>query len=308
VSAAWVAGSVRARLLLERRAGVERVRRLAQAASFAEAVVSLAGTAYAPVAKSPGTTLEEAQRTVAGCTAVQLRVLAAWLPPDAKRLIRSLAAWFELVNIEDRLAYLAGGELRPAFELGVLSSIWDAAASAQSAEELRSLLQRSSWGDPGAEDAEDIHLALRLAWARRVATEVPEARAWAAGGVAILVAGELFVADHPRDLAQAEHAGLGQEWSRARTIVDLRDRLSAQASWALAGIDTPQELWRAELGWWRSVGSDAEAMTRSRLEGREVVVGAIALLGLDAIRVATALAVAAQARSAIAREALDALC
>jgi hypothetical protein len=308
VSAAWVAGSVRARLLLERRAGVERVRQMADATSFAEAVVSLAETAYAPVAKTPRTTLEEAQRAVAGCTAVQLRVLAAWLPPDAKRLLRALAAWFELANIEDRLAYLAGGELRPAFELGVLSSIWDAAASAQSAEELRGLLQRSSWGDPGAEDPEDVHLALRLAWARRVATEVPEASAWAAGGVAILVAGELFVADHRRDLAQAEHAGLGKEWARAATIADLRDRLPAQASWALAGIDTPHELWRAELGWWRAVGSDAEAMTRSRLEGREVVVGAIALLGLDAVRVASALAVAAQARSAIAREALDALC
>ena len=308
MSAAWVAGSVRARLLLERRAGIERVRRLADAASFADAVVSLAGTAYAPVAKSPRTTLEEAQRGVAGCTALQLRVLAAWLPPEAKRPLRSLAAWFELVNIEDRLAYLAGRELRPAFELGVLSSVWDAAVMAQSAEELRRLLQRSSWGDPGSDDPEDIHLALRLAWARRVATEVPEARAWAAGGIAILVAGELFVADHPRGLAQADVAGLGLDWVGAETIAELRDHLPAQASWALAGIDAPRELWRAELGWWRSIGSEAEMMTRSRLEGREVLVGAIALLGLDAIRVATALAVAAQERSGVAREALDALC
>ena len=49
-------------------------------------------------------------------------------------------------------------------------------------------------------------------------------------------------------------------------------------------------------------------MTRSRLEGREVVVGAIALLGLDAVRVATALAVVAQEGSETAREAFDALC
>jgi hypothetical protein len=307
VSAAWVAGSVRARLLLERRAGIERVRTLADAGSLAEAVVSLAGTAYAPVAKSARTTLEDAQRGVAGSTALQLRVLAAWLPPDAKRLLRSLAAWFELVNIEDRLAYLAGGELSPAFELGVLSSVWEAAASTQSAEELRRLLQRSSWGDPGSDDPQDIHLALRLAWARRVAAEVPEARPWALGAVAILVAQELFVADHPR-LAQAEHVGLGSDWLGAETLADLRDRLPPQASSALAGSDAPQELWRAELGWWRSVGSEAEKMVRSRLEGREVVVGAIALLGLDGIRVATALAVAAQERSAVAREALDALC
>ena len=102
MSAAWVAGSVRARLLLERCAGVERVKELAGAASLSEAVVKLAGTAYAPVAKSSRATLEEAQRGVAGCAALELRVLAAWLPPEAKPLLRSLAAWFELVNIEKR--------------------------------------------------------------------------------------------------------------------------------------------------------------------------------------------------------------
>ncbi len=307
MSAAWVAGSVRARLLLERCAGIERVRQLAAAASLAEAVVSLSGTAYAAVAKSPRTTLEEAQRGVAGCTALQLRVLAGWLPPEAKRLLRSLAAWFELVNIEDRLAYLAGGESRSAFELGVLSSVWDAAALTQSADELRALLQRSSWGDPGSDDPQDIHLALRLAWARRVATQVPEARAWADGGIALMIAGEMFVADHPRNL-NAEHAGLGAAWVGAETIADLRAQLPPRASWALAGIETPAELWRAELGWWQMVGLEAQAMTRSRLQGREVVVGAIALLGLDAMRVRTALAVAAQGPSEVAGEALDALC
>ena len=307
MSAAWVAGSVRARLLVGRCAGAERVKQLGGAESLAEAVVSLSGTAYAPVAKSPETTLEEAQRGVAGCTALQLRVLAAWLPPEAKRLLRSLAAWFELVNIEDRLAYLAGGGLRPAFELGVLSSVWDAAALAQSPDELRRSLQRSSWGDPGSDDPQDIHLALRLAWARRVAAQVPEARAWAAGGIAILVAGEMLIVDRRRNLAQAEHAGLGAGWVGAETIVDLRAQLPPRASWALAGIDTPHELWRAELAWWRTVGSEAEAMTRSRLEGREVVVGAVALLALDAVRVATALAVAAQEKSKVSREVLDEL-
>jgi hypothetical protein len=308
MSAAWVAGSVRARLLLERCAGVETVRQLASAESLAEAVVGLSGTTYAPVAKSPETTLEEAQRVVAGCTALQLRVLAAWLPPEAKRLLRSLAAWFELVNIEDRLAYLAGGGLRPAFELGVLSSVWSAAASSQSADELRRFLQRSSWGDPGSADPQDIHLALRLAWARRVAAQAPEARTWAAGATAILIAGEMLIADRPRDLVQAGEAGLGAASVGAETIADLRAQLPPQASWALAGIDVPTELWRAELAWWRTVGSEAETMTRSRLEGREVVIGVVALLGLDAVRVATALAVAAQGGSDIAREVLDGLC
>ena len=38
-------------------------------------------------------------------------------------------------------------------------------------------------------------------------------------------------------------------------------------SWALADVDVPTELWRAELAWWRTVESEAEAMMRSRLEG-----------------------------------------
>ena len=41
-----------------------------------------------------------------------LRVLAGWLPPAAVGRLRALAAWFELVNIEQRVDYLAGGELR----------------------------------------------------------------------------------------------------------------------------------------------------------------------------------------------------
>jgi hypothetical protein len=281
---------------------------LAGAESLADAVVGLSGTAYAPAAKFPKATLEEVQRVVAECTALQLRVLAAWLPPAAKGLFRSLAAWFELVNIEDRLAFLAGDGHRPAFELGVLSTVWGAAASAQSADELRRLLQRSTWGDPRSDDPQDIHLALRLAWARQVAAQAPEARTWADGATAILIAGEMFIADRPRDLDQAGQADLGAAWVGAETIADLRAQLPPRASWALAGIDVPTELWRAELAWWRTVGSEAEAMTRSRLEGREVVIGAVALLGLDAVRVATALAVAAQEGNDVAREVLDGLC
>ena len=140
-----------------------------------------------------------------------------------------------------------------------------------------------------------------------MAAQAPEARAWAAGAIAILVAAEMLIADNPRNLAQAENAGLGTRWVGAETIADLRAGLPPRASWALAGIDTPDELWRAELAWWRTVGSEAEVMTRSRLEGREVVVGAIALLGLDAVRVATALAVAAQEKSKVSSEVLDEL-
>lgn len=307
MSAGWVAGSVRARLLLERRAGPETAMRLAQAGSLGEAVAGLARTAYAPAAAA-ATTLETAQRAVTACTALHLRVLAAWLPRGAATGLRALAAWFELVNIEDRLAYLAGGRLRAPFELGVLSSVWEAAASTQSAEELRRLLRSSSWGDPGSDDPQDIHLALRFAWARRIAAQAPEARAWAAGAAAILLAEELFVAKRRVDPGLARRAELGTTWPGAKTIAELRARLPRRAAWALAGIGEPTELWRAELAWWRTVGEETELMVRSRREGREVVLGAIALLGLDAVRVTTALAVADQGGTAASREVLAALC
>jgi hypothetical protein len=306
VSAGWVAGSVKARLLLECRAGVETAVRLAEAPSLQEAGAGLVGTVYALAATARE--LEEAQRGVAASTALQLRVLAAWLPPGGATGLRALAAWFELANIEDRLAYLAGAPLRAPFELGVLSSVWDAAASAQSPEELRVLLASSSWGDPGGLDAQQIHLALRLAWARRVSAETPEAGRWAAGGAAILLAEELLVAGRRLDPALARRAGLGANWEGAETLGGLRAQLPRGASWALAAIEEPAELWRAELRWWRVVEAEAERMVRSHRAGRETIVAAVALLALDAVRVATALAVAAQAGLADAREVLDALC
>ena len=305
MSAGWVAGSVRARLLLDRRAGPAVTAGVAHAPSFEEALAGLSGTVYAAAAASR--TLEEAQRAVAACTAIELRVLAAWLPRSMATGLRSLAAWFEIANIEDRLAYLTGGTPWTPFELGVLSTVWDAAATTQSAEELRELLAGSSWGDPGSDEPEAIHRLLRFAWARRVAVNAPEARAWAAGAAGILLAEELLVARRPVDPALARRAELGFAALAAETVPELRMLLPRHASWALAGIEEPAELWRAELAWWRTVGTEAELMVRSRREGRAVVVGAIALLGLDTVRVSTALAASAHGGSAASLEVLDAL-
>ncbi|HVP76049.1 MAG TPA: hypothetical protein VMS63_08510 [Gaiellaceae bacterium] len=306
MSAAWVAGSVKARLLLDHRLGTAAALELAHAASLEEAVATLSGTAYGPAAAVG--TLEEAQRSVARCTLLQLRVLAAWLPPGGAAGLRTLAAWFELVNIEDRLAYLAGGPLLAPFELGVLTSVWDAAAAVQSPQELRVLLAGSSWGDPGADEPQEISLALRFAWARRVAAEVAEARVWAAGAAAVLLAEELFVAHRLVDPALVRRSGLGTSWYEASTLGELRARLPSRAAWSLAGIDEPAELWRAGLAWWRAVESDAELMVRSYRADRAPVVGAAVLLALDAVRVIAALAVAAHGGVAPAREVLDALC
>jgi hypothetical protein len=305
MGAAWVAGSVRARLLLEHRAGTETALLVSRAGSLERAVGLLAA---ADVTDPLGTSLEAAQGTVAASLALRIRLLAAWLPREGAASLRALAAWFELANIEDRLAYLGGAELRSPYELGMLSSTWTTAASTESVDELRRVLAGSSWGDPGSSDPDDIHLALRLAWARRVATQVPVARAWAAGAVALLVAAELFVADRRPDDGLVQHVRLGEAWREAGSLAELRELLPGVAAWALEGVDAPAGLWRAELAWWRRVAADAERLTRGSLGGGEVAIGAVVLLAFDAMLLTVALAVAAQGGRTTAREVFDALC
>ncbi len=309
MSARWVAGSVRARLLLGRRAGPDVARRLAEAGSLPDAIETLrVSPGGYGAALTRDTTLEDAQHSVASSVALAARVLAAWLPRDAAVELRAMASWFELVNIEDRIAYLTGSELRPAFELGVLSSVWEAAAEASSLEELRRLLGRSVWGDVGGDDPREIELWLRLAWARRVSRQVPAIRAWAEGALAILVATEMFVAGRFFDARDIRGLGLGQSWVSAATLPDLREQLPRRAAWTLESIDEPAALWRAELAWWRRVRLDAEGMIRGRLDSGGIVVGTLALLALDALRVNAALAAAVRPGTPATQEVVDALC
>ena len=306
MAAAWVAGSVRARLLLQHRAGPETALLVAQAGSLENAVGLLATTDL--VAERHGATLEAAQRDVAASLALRIRLLAAWLPREGAAAIRALAAWFELANIEDRIAYLAGAEIRSPYELGMLSSVWARASEAQSGDELRRLLAASSWGDPGSDDRDDVHLALRLAWARRVSTQVPVARSWAAGAVALVLAGELFVAERPVDDDLVRRVQVGGSWAGAASIAELREGLPRVAAWSLDGVEDPVDLWRAELAWWRRVAVDAELLTRTSLGGSAVAIGAVALLAVDAMLLTVALAAAAQGGRTAAREVFDALC
>ncbi len=239
---------------------------------------------------------------------LELRTLAGWLPRGALEPVRALAGWFELVNVEDRLAFLGGGELRPSFNLGSLGLAWAQISVAQSPGELRRALATSPWGDPGGEAPEDVHLALRLGWARRVLSVVPEAASWAAGGLALLLAREVAADAGRLDRARERMpSALGSRWPSAGSFEELRRTLPAYAAWPLVGIEADDDLWRAEAQWWGRVEQDAEQLVRGPLEGRGVVVGVIALLALDAVRVGAALGTAALGSSPAAREALDAL-
>lgn len=289
MSAAWIAGAVRARLLVsERCLGAEGAAKLAGSPSLRDALVELGRTPYR---REIGLelTLAEAQRAVASKTLIDLRLLAGWLPGDALGLLRALAAWHELANLEDRIAYLGSAPLRQPFELGSLAAVWPRAAGTQSLDELRRALAASAWGDPGGETAAELGIGLRLAWARRAAAEAPEVGALAAGASALLLARELFVVGLPVEiLPLAAFPLLGPRWPRAGTFAQFVEALPPDAAWALAGIDGPEELWRAEARWWNRCEQDGRALMRSA-PGRQVVVGAVAVLGCDAHRIAIAL-------------------
>src|SRR5579859_2883435 len=140
MSAGWVAGSVRARALAERRLGLDAARRLASRDCLADAVSGLAATAYGRDVQ-PGCDLAAAQHGVASAILWDLRVLAGWLPRDGVRLLRTLAAWFELANVDELLAAFPG----PPFELGALATAWPRL-------------------DPGGDSAAAVRLALRARW------------------------------------------------------------------------------------------------------------------------------------------------
>lgn len=293
MSVAWVGASVRARLLLRRRIGLEGAARLAYNTSLKEAILGLSGTAYGRELE-PGLGLEAAQRAVSAATLLHLRLLSGWLPPGGAEFLRALGAWFELANIEDRLAYLNGAELRPAFDLGGLASAWPRAAQAVGPAELRDSLAHSAWGDPGGGSPEEVHLGLRAAWATRVGSAVPEVAHLVSGAVALLLARELFVTGRPVELLLGRHVpSVGLQWEQARTFSELVDGLPARAAWALDGLSGPEELWRAEVAWWDRAERDGWELVRRGREGRTEVVGVVLLLAVDTWRTASALAAAA---------------
>ncbi len=111
LTAGWVAGSIRARAMLSRRLGRREALRIAGGATLDDALAALASTAYGRAVR-PHRDLAEAQRAVAETVLWHVRVLAGWVPPRALEPVRALAAWFELANVDERLAYLAGADAR----------------------------------------------------------------------------------------------------------------------------------------------------------------------------------------------------
>jgi hypothetical protein len=253
-----------------------------------------------------GMSLEAAQRQVAATTLWHLRVLAGWLPPGGSAVLQPLVAWFEIANIEERLAYLSGSGHPPPYQLGRMGLAWPAASSATTPDAVREVLSRSRWGDPGTSDAAAMVLGLRFRWATWVAGSVPGADIWAATAVALL-AGRIRFASSPADLPPESLRvfGLPPGWQHAASLPALRAMMQHQLAWVLDGVEQSSDLWAAEARWWSQVRKDAaEMVVRSRYES-SAIVGVAALLGYDAWL--TRAALGAAARGVPAKGAFDAV-
>jgi hypothetical protein len=305
VKPGWTAGVTRARLLLSRTIGPDHASEIASCRSLEEALRMLAGSAYGQRVPA-GVDLGTAQRGVAETLLWHLRIMAGWLPTGGAGLVRALAGWFELANIDARLAALAGDGAEPApFVLGGLATAWTGIEQAHSIEEIAQGLSTSPWGKLNGDDSAGMAIGLRVAWARRVQSAVPEAGRWVAGAGALLVARELIVAGSRRYVTQLRRLpGIRDRALDGSSLEELQRALPEQAAWALAGIVAPSELWRAELGWWRQVEDEAPGLLRTQ-DDEAVVLAAVALLAVDAIRTARALEAAAQGGSAQLVELID---
>ncbi|MGW3044344.1 V-type ATPase subunit [Kitasatospora sp. NPDC001159] len=294
MAAGWVAGVTRARGLQSRCLGHRGAGELAAAGTLTEAVRRLAATPYRRFLP-PDPDLAEAQRAVSATLLWHLRVLAGWLPRSGAQAMRTLAAGFETANIEDLLRSFLGAAPRQPYALGALATAWRRAAHARTPEELRAALAASAWDDPGDVDPATMAVALRLSTAHRVADTVPPARRWAQGRAALLTARTLFVVGRPLPGNAGRQAArlLGPGAVATASFEEFRRALPADARWALDGIETPGDLWRAETRWWTVIDREGRDLLRGAQYALPPVVGAVAILSADAWRVRAALELAA---------------
>ena len=187
MSVAWVAGGVRARALAPRRIGPEAARRVAAAGSLEAALRLLEATAYGREVH-PGQSLAQAQHAAAAAILWDLRVLAGWLPQGGAHLLRTLAAWFEIANVDELLHTMRTGQPGNLFTLGSLATAWTRLREAGSVADLRAGLTASAWGDMGADSASAIRFGMRVRWGRWAASLRDPVRTWAIAATALLVA------------------------------------------------------------------------------------------------------------------------
>lgn len=292
MSAAWVAGGVRARALLGRRLGADAAHELAAAPDLDSALRQLADGPYGRDLR-PGLAMAEIERAIGAGLLWQLRVLAGWQPRAGAQIVRALAGWFVLANVLDHARALAGEPVTAPYRLGALDIGWTRLATTTTAAQLRAALTRSPWGDPGDTSLAAIALAGRLRWAAWAMGIAPTAAEWAAGALALMAAGAWFADERPPPDTAAEQVAalLGTDPRASGSIAEFAGRARPRARWALRDTTHADQLWRAEAGWWARLEADGRTMTRGAAFGGEQLAGCVALLAVDAWRVRAALQV-----------------
>ncbi|MEN1890732.1 hypothetical protein ACFY1B_38240 [Streptomyces mirabilis] len=282
---------------------------VAGAATLDDALRYLGATAYGHDLGSAAD-LADAQRAVSATLLWHLRVLAGWQPRAGATAVRHLASGFEIANVDDHARALSGATPSPparrAYGLGALATAWPRLSRTGSPAELRAAMAGSAWGDPGGDSPAAVAIGIRIAAAGRTAAAVPPATRWAAGRAALLVGREVFLADRTLTLPTAHRAArvLGSKAVGAASFAEFLRHLPGAARWAVDGIGTPADLWRAEIRWWSRLRQEGlELLHGSGLDSSPVV-GAVAVLSADAWRVRAALELAARGGGSL--EVLDA--
>ncbi len=290
----WVAATVRARSMAQRRAGAGASRAMATQPTLDSAVSLLRESSYGQrLGRARG--LAGAERAVQETVLWQLRVLAGWLPASGTALARAAAGMYEIENIAALAHRLDGGPASEFYALGALGTAWPRLQRAGSPEELTTILRTSAWGDVGTAGPGPMRDALTVAWARRLAAAAPAARPWC-GAVSVLTAARIVLVDGAVPSAQVLHQlrpVLGRSWENASGIAGFTAALPHSLREVLLGLASPKDLWRAEARAHAAVENDGFRLLRGSLPGPDVVLGAIAVLSLDAWRVRAALAAAA---------------
>lgn len=225
------------------------------------------------------TSLVAVERRILATLLWQLRILAGWLPAEGVEVIRSCVAWFEIRNVEDRMAHIAGAPAQASFELGRLGIISRSLQSTGSGADVRRLLAASSWGDPGAEDAYSIRIWMCHRWHRRVRDAAPELRVWADAAAWLLVLRERLARRPGAELLASVRPGLPSRW-----------RWVSTTPW------TSADLWSAEERWWAQIREEGASLLHSPVASSKPVLGALATLAATAHEIASALEIVSGGR------------
>ncbi len=293
MNADWVAATVRARSIAQRRVGAGTSRQIAAQPGLTEGLSLLAETVYADRLQGRAD-LGAAERATQETVLWHLRVLAGWMPATGTRLARALAGAYERENVLGLERRLAGGAtVAEPFDLGSLGAAWPRLHFITTSDGLTDALRTSIWGDPGPQTS-PLRDVLTVVWLRRLAEVTSAARPWAEAVAALTVARLRLVEGSepsPR-LRQLVRPLLGDGWERAEDLTGLITHLPASARAVLRGIGAPEDLWRAEARLRATVEADGFRMLRGSLPGPDVVLGGITVLAMDAWRVRAALAAA----------------